>query len=173
MRARWVYGWAAAFALGTVAAATTGCGSSQASKFGNVKAGEMPSGESWVGVYYNQVYGYLHMVEQEGSIVGRWKRTDGSHWGEMSGTVEGNVLHFQWIEHTYGSVGPSSDSKGTGVFVYKMGESAPELTGLYWLADSDKTGKWDCVKQINLKPDLGSITGDNPGDQPAAQDKWQ
>ena len=54
-----------------------------------------------------------------------------------------------------------------------MGESAPEITGMYSLVDSDKTGKWDCVKQINLKPDLGSINGDNPGDNPAAQDKWQ
>ena len=59
----------------------------------------MPAGESWVGVYYNPVYGYLHMVEQDGNIVGRWKRTDSSHWGELSGTVEGNVMHFTWKEH--------------------------------------------------------------------------
>ena len=82
----------------------------------------MPSGESWPGVYYNPVYGYLHMIEQDGNIVGRWKRTDGSHWGELSGTAEGNVLHFTWKEHKYGGVGPSADSKGSGVFVYKMGE---------------------------------------------------
>ena len=26
----------------------------------------MPSGETWPGVYYNPVYGYLHMIEQDG-----------------------------------------------------------------------------------------------------------
>src|SRR5579883_765778 len=113
MRVAWVFVMAAVVA--TAGVWSTGCGSQQASKFGNVTAGEMPAGESWVGVYYNQVYGNLHMIEQEGSIVGRWKRTDGSHWGEMSGTAQGNVLHFQWIEHTYGTVGPSSQSKGTGI----------------------------------------------------------
>ena len=55
------------------------CGSGGGGKFANIKAGEMPSGEAWPGVYYNPVYGYLHMLEQDGNIVGRWKRTDGSH----------------------------------------------------------------------------------------------
>jgi hypothetical protein len=173
MRARWVVGFGTALALAVASGAMVGCGSSQTSKFGNIKAGEMPSGESWVGVYFNPVYGNLHMIEQEGSIVGRWKRTDGSHWGEMSGTAEGNVLHFAWKEHTYGAVGPHSDKTGTGVFVYKPGEAAPELDGKYSIEGGESVGDWHCVKQVNIKPDLGSINGDNPGDAPAAQDKWQ
>jgi hypothetical protein len=172
MRAR---GWLCVLGM-ALALVLAGCGSGTVGKFGNIKAGEMPSGETWVGVYYNQVYGYLHMVEQEGSMVGRWKRTDSSHWGEMSGTIEGNVLHFTWKEHAYGAVGPSSESKGSGVFVYKQGDSndpTPKLTGMYAVEDSDSVGHWDCVKQLNIKPDLGSINGDNPADIPATQDKWQ
>lgn len=93
-------------ALAIAGGALVACGSPDA-KFGNIKAGELPSGESWGGVYYNPVYGYLHMVEEGGNIVGRWKRTDGSHWGELSGTFEGNVAHYTWKEHQYGAVGPS------------------------------------------------------------------
>src|SRR5580693_7667423 len=97
MNARFL-GWMGILAM-ALSLSLVACGKGGDAKFGNIKAGEMPSGETWPGVYYNPVYGYLHMVEQEGNIVGRWKRTDGSHWGELSGTAEGNVLHFQWTEH--------------------------------------------------------------------------
>ena len=156
-------------ALGAVA-----CEGKREAKFANVVAGQMPEGQTWPGVYYNPVYGHLHVVEQDGNVSGRWKRTDASHWGELSGTVTGNVLHFTWKEHKYGGIGPSSDSRGTGVFVYKIGEGdIPELNGQYAIDDSDAVGEWHCVKQLNMKPDVNSINGDNPGDAPAAQDKWK
>jgi hypothetical protein len=156
-----------------LAAMSVGCGGGGGAKFGVVKAGEMPAGESWVGVYYNPVYGYLHMIEQDGNIVGRWKRTDGSHWGELSGTVEGNVLHFTWNEHKYGGVGPSADSKGSGVFVYKMGEKFGELAGQYALADSNDVGDWHCVKQGGMKPDLHSINGKGVDNMGVTPDQWK
>ena len=168
----WLFGVGLAVAAASAGVATVGCASAPP-KFGNIKTGEMPAGESWVGVYYNPVYGYLHMVEQDGNVVGRWKRTDSSHWGELTGTVEGNVMRFTWKEHQYGAIGPNSDVKGTGVFVYKTAEAAPELDGQYALEDSDSVGAWHCVKQLNTKPDLNSISGDNPSEGPAVGDKWQ
>ncbi len=157
-----------------LATAAVGCSGSPQAKFANVKAGQMPEGQAWPGVYYNPVYGYLHIVEQDGAASGRWKRTDGSHWGELSGTAEGNVLHFTWKEHRYGAVGPSADSHGTGIFVYKPGENnIPELAGQYAIDDSDSVGDWHCVKQVGMKPDPTQITGDSPADAPASQDKWK
>jgi len=171
MRARaWVGVVAMAMAVATQSIA---CGGGGGAKFAAVKAGEMPNGESWPGVYYNPVYGYLHMVEQDNNIVGRWKRTDGSHWGELSGTVEGNVLHFTWNEHKYGGVGPSADSKGSGVFVYKMGEKFGELDGQYALTDSDQVGEWHCIKQNGLKPDLNSISGKGTDTMGVTPDSWK
>jgi len=172
MRARaWL--WVCVGALALVPAAV-GCGGEPGAKFANVKAGDMPEGQDWPGVYYNPVYGYLHMVSQEGGVTGRWKRTDGSHWGELSGTATGNVLHFTWKEHKLGVVGPASDSHGKGVFVYKQGEqNIPELAGQYALDDSDSVGDWHCVKQVGLKPDLNQINGDSPAENPATQDKWK
>jgi len=113
------------------------------------------------------------LIEQDGNIVGRWKRTDGSHWGELSGTAEGNVLHFTWNEHKYGGVGPSADSKGSGVFVYKMGEKFGELDGQYALADSNDVGSWHCVKQVGLKPDLNSINGKGNDNMGVTPDQWK
>jgi hypothetical protein len=153
------------------------CGGGGAgAKFAGIKAGDMPSGENWIGVYYNPVYGYLHMIEQDGNIVGRWKRTDSSHWGELSGTADGNVVHFTWKEHAYGAIGVNGISSGAGVFIYKLGvgeHAAPELDGQYTLEGSDDVGKWHCVKQIGMKADINAICGDNPQDDaPATQDKW-
>lgn len=171
MRARaWLCVLGVALAVAALGA-VVGCGN-EGAKF-PVTAGEMPEGGSWPGVYYNPVYGYLHLVAQEGNIVGRWRRTDSSHWGELSGTVEGNVLHFSWTEHKYGAIGPSADVKGMGVFVYTPGQNKiAELDGKYALEDSKEIGDWHCVKQVGLKPDLASITGDNPV-EPAHQEQWK
>jgi hypothetical protein len=168
----WLCGLGMALAVASTGFAVVGCGGPGA-KFQNIKAGEMPAGESWVGVYYSPVYGYLHLTEQEGNIAGRWKRTDSSHWGEMSGTVEGNVLHYSWKEHSYGAVGPSGDSKGTGYFVYAKGNNnIPEIKGQYSVDEQETSADWNCVKQMNMKPDPTSITGDNPTDT-TGRDEWK
>ncbi len=133
----------------------------------------MPAGQAWEGVYYNPVYGYLHLVGAEGNYTGRWKRTNQSAWGELSGTAQGNVLHFTWTEHKYGEIGPAADSRGSGVFVYKIGENdIGELDGEYAVKDSDSVGKWHCIKQLNVKPDIKSINGDNPVGAPTPEE-WK
>jgi hypothetical protein len=166
--------WLLGLAIALAAVPAMGCGGPQTARFTIAqKAGPMPEGQQWEGVYYNPVYGYLHVVGKDAELVGRWRRTDSSHWGELNGTAEGNLLRYTWTEHRYGGVGPSGDSHGTGVFVYKMGENdVGELDGEYALADSDQIGQWHCIKQVNVKPDLNSINGDNPtGGAPPEQ--WQ
>jgi hypothetical protein len=145
----------------------TSCGGPDG-KTAHVTAGDMPTGESWTGVYFHTVFGNLNLVEQDQNVIGKWQRTDKSAWGQMSGTKLGNVLHFQWTEHKYGMVGPSAIVKGKGYFVYKMGaDNIAALHGEYGY-DADETGgSWDCVKQMAGKqpiaPDLNSITGETPG----------
>ena len=167
--------WAGACVLGVaLAGSALACGGHGTAKFAQVKAGEMPAGETWVGVFYNPVYGYLHMIEQDGNIVGRWRRTDGSHWGELSGTAEGNVMHFTWKEHKVGGVGPSAESHGSGQFVYSVPDSKiPELSGQYALDDSTDVGDWHCVKQMNMKPDLNSINGNASDNMGVTPDPWK
>ncbi len=145
----------------------SGCGGPEG-KSANVVAGDMPTGETWSGVYFHSVYGNLHLVEQDANVIGRWQRTDKSAWGSLSGTKLGNVLHFKWTEHKYGMVGKSGEVSGKGYFVYKMGpDSIGALHGEYGLNDDETGSTWDCIKQMAgkqpLPPDLNSITGETPG----------
>jgi hypothetical protein len=162
-------------ALVAAGGALVACGGEPA-RTANVKPDNMPDGQSWTGVYYHPVYGYLHMVQNDnGTVVGKWKRTDQSAWGELSGTTTGTVMHFTWKEHKYGLVGPAAETKGKGYFVYKMGnEGIPELDGEFGTGDDETGGNWHNVKQMNVKPDLNSIQGDSNGSSaPASKDKWQ
>jgi hypothetical protein len=122
------------------------------------------------------VYGYLNLVEQTGSVVGKWRRTDSSHWGDLSGTAQGNVVHFTWKERRVGTLDPSGESHGAGVFVYKLPPAdhpIAELDGQYSIEGASDVGQWHCVKQEGMKPDLNAVTGDNPSVEPATHDTWQ
>jgi hypothetical protein len=144
-----------------------GCGSDSEPKTAKVTSGPMPEGEQWQGVYFHPVYGHLHLVEEGSNVVGRWKRTDHSHWGELSGTIAGNVFHYQWKEHKIGMVGAASTTKGKGYFVYKVNtEGIGELHGQFGLNDSEIGSDWKSVKQLRMPPDLKSIGGESEGVTP-------
>lgn len=156
-----------ATALALTSVAVAGCGGGEA-KSASVAPGPMPEGETWSGVYYHQVYGYLHLQEEGSNVVGRWKRTDHSHWGELSGTATGNVLRFAWKEHKIGMVGPSATTKGKGIFVYKVNkENIGTLDGEYGLNDAETGSSWKpTVKQVRMPPDLKSVGGESEGVMP-------
>ncbi len=154
--------------------ALAGCGGDANQHVAKITPGDMPAGETWTGVYFHPVYGYLHMVQNDNNVVGKWKRADQSAWGELSGVATGNVLHFQWKEHKYGLVGPAAESSGKGYFVYKPGtEKIAELDGQFGVGDDETGADWHNIKQVRMNPDLNSIKGDSTAAQPAAKDSWQ
>ncbi|HVJ91865.1 MAG TPA: hypothetical protein VM580_18825 [Labilithrix sp.] len=149
------------------ATSIVGCSGGNEPKTANVASSPMPEGETWTGVYFHPVFGYLHMQEEGVNVVGRWKRTDHSHWGELSGTARGNVLHYTWREHKIGMVGASATTKGKGYFVYKLNkDNIGELDGQFGLNDSELGSNWKNVKQVRMPPDLKSIGGDAEGVAP-------
>lgn len=144
-----------------------GCAGNEEPKTAKISAGPMPEGEQWQGVYFHPVYGYLHLVEEGANVVGRWKRANQSHWGEMSGTAGGSVLHYTWKEHKVGMVGASATTHGKGYFVYKVNkEGIGELHGEFGLNDSEVGSDWTSIKQVRMPPDLKSIGGDAEGVAP-------
>jgi hypothetical protein len=169
------FGWAMTLAFaGLVGVPVLGCGNTSGAKMASVTPGPMPEGEEWTGVYYNELYGNLHIVEEGSNIIGRWKRANQSHWGELSGTKEGNVVRFQWKEHQYGQVGPQATTSGKGYFVYKLGENKFwELHGELG-EDADETGHpWKAIKQTNKKANLDEIKGELGGSElPAVPEEW-
>jgi hypothetical protein len=164
--ASWKFAVFTSFVLAALAA-QAGCKGDTGPAVANIQPGKMPEGAVWNGVYFNPQFGNLHLVMTGHSVAGRWKRTDGSAWGEMNGPVQGNVFHFDWTEHTMGLVGPSSTVKGKGYFVYKRppGDNVDDnLEGEWGLNTNEAGNGWDCVKQRHVEPDLKSIGGqEEPG----------
>jgi hypothetical protein len=151
-------------AVACLAMVAVGCnGGKGSAKTANVKAGTMPADATWTGVYYNPLYGWLHVVEQGDLVHGKWTRPRKDRWGELHGKADGNLLRFDWTEHEIGVVGPRSKKKGKGYFVYTRpeGDNTDDRIDGEIGTGQDEVGlpPWDGVKQRNQKPDLESIGG--------------
>src|SRR5262245_11553648 len=85
-------------------------GNKEEVKHAQVKPGNMPDAGEWTGVYYSTVYGHLHLVKEGDTISGKWRTTAGDKWGEMNGTVTGDLYRYEWRENTIGVTGPTSST---------------------------------------------------------------
>lgn len=144
-------------AFGTLT--TVGCAKKDTVVVSNVQAGAMPAGGEWQGVYYHQVYGFLHLTETSGAVQGAWRTAAGDKWGELFGEVEGDLLRFSWTEYKVGVVGPNAKSEGKGYFKYFVprADEAHEIRGEWGLGESDAGHGWDCIKQTNMEADPKSV----------------
>lgn len=155
---------ASALAIGCVVATTPliGCGGGPAAKTAKIQPGDMPEGADWTGVYYSELYGHLHLVQDGNAVSGKWMRPVKDRWGELHGQVTGDVARFSWTEHTVGAVGPNSAKKGKGYFKYKRppGDNVDDtLLGEIGIGADEVGQPWDAIKQRNQMPDLASIGG--------------
>jgi hypothetical protein len=143
--------------------ALAACGGAQKQADSIPKAGDMPEGGEWTGVWFSPTYGNLHLVKEGGSISGKWRTAAGDKWGEMHGEATGNVFRFEWKETKIGMVGPSATSTGRGFFQYNRppGENVDDELKGEWGLGADSTGvAWTAVKQRNAKPDPDSVVPD-------------
>ncbi len=146
----------------------TGCGeAAKPAKTAKVTAGSMPDGGDWDGVYYDMLFGNLHMVAEGNLVKGKWQRPRKGQWGKLQGNIDGNLLRFDWEEYVDGLVGPNSRKKGKGYFVYKRpeGENVDDFIEGEIGRGLDEVGiDWRAIKQRNTKPDLDSIGGAGAGE---------
>ncbi|HEX3774300.1 MAG TPA: hypothetical protein VHV51_07535 [Polyangiaceae bacterium] len=145
-----------------LALSVSACGNSGGAQHAEIKAGEMPAGGEWQGVYYSPVYGYLHIVTEGKTAQGAWRTGGGDAYGELQGETDGNILRYSWTQHKIGMVGAEADSKGNGYFKYsipKQGE-AHKISGEWGLGDSNAGNSWEAVKQTNMQPNLQSVKPD-------------
>ena len=145
-------------------AALVACKGGKSANSADKLSHEMPEGAEWKGVYYSQIYGNLHVVDDGGSIKGNWRTAAGEAFGELNGKADGNVLHYEWAEHRIGMVGPSADRKGKGYFVYtrpnRTAKDPDEIHGQWGLGENESGNKWDAIKQTNMEPDPKSVMPD-------------
>ena len=161
--------WTLAFAGALVFTipAVSGCGPGMGdAKLADVQAGDLPEGGDWTGVWFSELYGYLHIVVDGNAVSGKWLRPHKDRWGEVHGTVTGDLMKFEWEEHTMGLVGPNASKKGRGYFKYKRGEGDADdaIIGETGRGADEVGDPWDAIKQRNVKPDLASIGGTDSGD---------
>jgi hypothetical protein len=165
---RWLWSLASASALILTVPVVAGCAGGQGEgKTADVQPGDMPSGGEWTGVYFSELYGYLHLVQDGNSISGKWLRPHKDRWGEVAGTVTGDLMKFEWKEHTFGLVSPTSTKTGKGYFKYKRPEGDnvdDQIVGEIGRGSDEVGDPWDAIKQRNVKPDPASIGGAGAGE---------
>jgi hypothetical protein len=146
-------------------AALVACKGGKSANSADKMSREMPEGAEWKGVYYSQIYGNLHLVEDGGELKGNWRTAAGEAWGEMHGKADGALLKYEWTEHRIGMVGPSAERHGKGYFVYvrptdRTTKDPDEIHGQWGLGSNESGNKWDAIKQTNLEPDPRSVMPD-------------
>lgn len=165
---RWLFTLASAGALVLTVPVVAGCGpGTPEAKLANVQAGDLPEGGEWNGVYFSELYGYLHLVQDGNAISGKWQRPHKDRWGEVHGQVTGDLMKFEWKEYTVGVVVANATKSGRGYFKYKrpQGDNVDDqLVGEIGRGADEVGDPWDAIKQRNVKPDLASIGGSNTGD---------
>lgn len=165
---RWLSSLGIASVLVLTVPVVAGCGpGGSGAKTANVQPGDMPEGGDWNGVYFSELYGYLHLVQDGNSISGKWLRPHKDRWGEVNGQVTGDLARFEWKEHTVGLVGPNASKSGRGYFKYKRPEGDnvdDQIVGEIGRGGDEVGDPWDAIKQRNVKPDLASIGGSSSGD---------
>jgi hypothetical protein len=161
----------AAAGAGTLGA---GCGKPPPPTTANVKAGDLPAGGDWSGVFYSPLYGHLHLVKEGSSVSGKWRTSNGDKWGELHGEATGDLLKYQWVEHKIGMVGPGSTTEGRGYFKYFVpaDENAnQEIKGQWGLERSEIGNPWEAVRQRNMLPDPDSVKPDET-EKVNVPDEW-
>src|SRR5689334_7488938 len=95
-------------------ACVAGCGGGGV----NIPQGPMPQGGSFTGVWHSPQYGEMQMVQTGNSVVGEYTKDERS--GTLQGTVQGNVMRFEWSEERELVAGRPVITRGHGYFVYAI-----------------------------------------------------
>lgn len=142
----------------------TACGGGGA----NIPSGTtMPDGGTYTGVYHSPQYGEMHLIEDNGLVHGRYELDE--RRGTIQGELDGNVLHFEWVERKAMVSNRPTETVGHGYFQYMIDPSNGDhiLKGRWGLGD-DATGggEWNAYKMKNREPSVGSESsgGDSGGD---------
>ena len=144
----------------TVLASLAGCGGSAA----NITIGTMPEGRTYQGVWQSPQYGNMHLCVTGSQVVGDFEK-DERH-GRIQGTVQGDVLRFQWDEEREMVVGRPTTTRGRGYFKLFVDENEDSRIEGEWGLDNAETGSpWGAVLMRRRDPDrcLNAGSGSNSG----------
>lgn len=120
-----------------------------------IHAKPMPAGGSFTGVWFSPQYGEMHIRQNGSTALGRYTKDERT--GRMQGSVEGDIMRFEWTEQRELISGRPVQTKGHGYFrlLKDDAEDTWKLVG-EWGHDADETGggPWNAVKSKTRKPEL-------------------
>jgi hypothetical protein len=151
----------AVLALSWALFALVGCGGGAP----GLRAGPMPAGGSFTGVWFSPQYGEMHMVQNGATVIGRYAKEEKT--GRIQGTVDGDLMRFEWTQKRELIVGRKTESKGHGYFrVFEdPSEKAWKIDGRWGNDDSETNGgPWSAIRARNRRPDVGGEGGGAPDD---------
>jgi hypothetical protein len=138
--------------LGAVLALSAGCGGGGV----NIAEGPMPQGGSYTGVWHSPQYGEMHLVQTGTNVVGEFTKDE--RRGRIQGTVQGNVMRFEWSEQRELVAGRPIVTRGRGYFRYAVGDDGDHYVRGEWGHDNNITGggEWNAVRDRRREPQVGS-----------------
>jgi hypothetical protein len=132
-----------------------GCGGG--SKLPPIQVKPMPEGGSFSGVWFSPQYGEMHVLQTGSSAIGKYTK-DERH-GRLQGSIEGDVMRFEWTEQRELIAGRAVKTKGHGYFriVKDDVEESWKLLGEWGNDDAERGGgPWTAVKSKTRKPEIDS-----------------
>ena len=115
----------------------------------------MPAGGNFSGVWFSPQYGEMHVLQTGSSAIGRYTKDERN--GRLQGSVEGDVMRFEWTEQRELIVGRPVTTKGHGYFriVKDEAEDSWKLIGEWGNDDAERGGgPWTAVKSKTRKPEI-------------------
>jgi hypothetical protein len=135
-------------ALALLFGVVLGCGGSQ-----KPKAGTMPAGATFYGVWESPQYGNMHLCQSGSQVVGDYVKHERA--GRIQGNVKGDLLTFQWEDRRELVAGKPQVRRGKGYFRIEIGEDGDQYLKGEWGMDdrSSGGGPWNAVKLRRGQPD--------------------
>lgn len=139
--------------------AIAGCGGGGVS----IPEGPMPSGGSYTGVWHSPQYGRMEMTQTGQQVVGSYEKDERT--GRIQGSVQGNVMRFEWTEEREMVAGRPVTTRGRGYFRYEIGADGDHYIRGEWGVDSNQTGggEWNAVRDRRARPSSQSASPESSG----------
>jgi hypothetical protein len=130
-----------------------------------IKAGNMPSGGNFSGVYFSPQYGTMNLIQNGSAVVGEYSSDMRS--GKIQGEVQGDLLKFEWTENKAMVSNRATESKGRGYFRYVVDPSSGDhvIKGEWGLGDKEVGGgPWNAYKAKGKEPKLTQKSSSSGGE---------
>jgi len=125
-----------------------GCGASH-----KPKAGSLPEGATFYGVWQSPQYGNMHICQSGKQVVGDYVKNERA--GRIQGDIDGDLMIYQWEDRRELVQGKPQIRRGRGYFRIEIGDDGDQYIKGEWGMDDDLSGggPWNAVKLRKGQPD--------------------